>query len=441
MYKKIIYIFIIISSALKADDWPGWFGPERDGVWREEGILDKFPQKGPKTIWKAPVGRGYAGPAVADGKVYIMDRQIDKGAKSPENPFSKITIPGNERLLCLDAKNGKIIWEKSYNCPYSISYSAGPRTTPLIDENRVYTIGAEGNLYCRSTSDGKEIWSTDFNTAFNVKTPTWGFSSTPLIYENLLICLAGGEGTVAVAFNKSNGKEVWRSLSAKEPGYAPPVIINYNKKDQLIIWNPESVNALNPKTGEIIWTIPWKLRYGLSVSTPQLVNDILFLSSFYNGSMAIKLSGEKQPKIMWKTAKVSEKRTEHLHGIMNTAVIKDGYIYGACSYGEFRCLSLETGKRLWESLDPVGLKRPSRWGTVFVTPHKDRFFLFSENGDLALAKIDSKGYHEISRSNLIEPNGIDMRQRKIVWSHPAYSMKSCFVRNDTEVIRVSLSKE
>ena len=157
--------------------------------------------------------------------------------------------------------------------------------------------------------------------------------------------------------------------------------------------------------------------------------------------MAIKLSGEKQPKIMWKTAKVSEKRTEHLHGIMNTAVIKDGYIYGACSYGEFRCLSLETGKRLWESLDPVGLKRPSRWGTVFVTPHKDRFFLFSENGDLALAKIDSKGYHEISRSNLIKPNGIDMRQRKIVWSHPAYSMKSCFVRNDTEVIRVSLSKE
>ena len=94
MYKKIFYIFIIISSALKADDWPGWFGPERDGVWREEGVVDKFPQNGPKSIWKAPVGRGYAGPAVADGKVYIMDRQIDKGAKSPENPFSKITIPG-----------------------------------------------------------------------------------------------------------------------------------------------------------------------------------------------------------------------------------------------------------------------------------------------------------------------------------------------------------
>ena len=439
---KIVFLFFAISILnIKAEDWPGWFGPERNGIWREEGIVDQFPENGPKVIWKTPIARGYAGPAVANGKVFVMDRQIDKGAKSPENPFSKITIPGNERLLCINAKNGKIIWKKVYDCPYSISYSSGPRSTPLVDEGRVYTIGAEGNLFCRSTVDGKEIWSNDFNEAFNVKTPTWGFSSNPLIHENLLICLVGGEGSVAVAFDKSNGKEVWRALSAKEPGYAPPVIIKQNDEDQLIIWNPESVNALNPKNGKLIWTIPWKLRFGLSVSTPQLVDNILFLSSFYNGSMAIKLSADKEPEILWKTSKVSEKRTEHLHGIMNTAVIKDGYIYGACSYGEFRCLSLQTGKRVWESLAPVGLKRPSRWGTVFVTPHKDKFFLFSENGDLALAKFDPKGYYEISRSNLIEPNCIDMRQRKIVWSHPAYAMKSCFIRNDTELIRVSLSKE
>ena len=199
------------------------------------------------------------------------------------------------------------------------------------------------------------------------------------------------------------------------------------------------MNALNPRTGKVIWTIPWQLRYGLSVSTPQLADNILFLSSFYNGSMALKMIPNKEPEIIWKTEKVSEKRTQHLNGIMNTAVITEGHIYGACSYGEFRCLNLESGKRIWDSLDPVGLERPSRWGTVFVTPHKDRFFLFSETGDLALAKIDSKGYHEISRAHLIEPNGIDMRQRKIVWSHPAYAMKSCFIRNDTELIRVSLA--
>ena len=110
---KIVFLFFAISILnIKAEDWPGWFGPERNGIWREEGIVDQFPENGPKVIWKTPIARGYAGPAVANGKVFVMDRQIDKGAKSPENPFSKITIPGNERLLCINAKNGKIIWKK-----------------------------------------------------------------------------------------------------------------------------------------------------------------------------------------------------------------------------------------------------------------------------------------------------------------------------------------
>ena len=155
--------------------------------------------------------------------------------------------------------------------------------------------------------------------------------------------------------------------------------------------------------------------------------------------MALELQEQGRPKILWRTEKESEKRTEHLHGIMNTAVIADGHLYGACSYGEFRCLELKTGKRLWESLAPVGLQRPTRWGTVFVTPHEDLYFLFSENGDLAIAGLSPEGYREVSRANIIEPNGLDMRQRKIVWSHPAYAMRSCFVRNDTELVRVSLA--
>ena len=441
MHLTLFILFLALSGITKADDWPGWFGPERDGVWREKGIVKKFPESGPKILWKAKINRGYAGPAVAKGKVFIMDREISQNTKSPENPFARDKIPGNERLLCIDAKSGKLIWAKSYDCDYTISYSAGPRATPLIEKERIYTLGAEGNLLCRKISDGSTIWTANFNTTFNTKTPTWGFSASPLIYGELLICLAGGQGSVAVAFDKLTGKEKWRSLSAKEPGYAPPVIVDHKGKEFLIVWTPESVNALDPNTGKKIWTIPWELRFGLSVSTPQLVGDILFLSSFYNGSMALKITADKEPEIIWKTAKVSEKRTEHLHGIMNTAVINKDHIYGACSYGEFRCLSLKSGKRIWDSLEPVGLERPSRWGTVFVTPHDDRYFLFSETGDLAIAELSPSGYKEISRAHVIEPNGIDMRQRKIVWSHPAYAMKSCFIRNDTELIRVSLASE
>ncbi|MDG2125614.1 MAG: pyrrolo-quinoline quinone, partial [Verrucomicrobiales bacterium] len=155
----------------------------------------------------------------------------------------------------------------------------------------------------------------------------------------------------------------------------------------------------------------------------------------YNGSMMLR-AGIGEPEVLWRTAKESERRTEHLNGIINTAVISGDYLYGACSYGEFRCLELATGKRVWESPEPLRLeeKRPKRWGTAFVTPHEGRFFLFTEAGDLVIANLSPDGYDEVSRAHVIEPDGADMRQRKIVWSHPAYAGKCCFVRNDTELV-------
>lgn len=147
------------------------------------------------------------------------------------------------------------------------------------------------------------------------------------------------------------------------------------------------------------------------------------------------------PSIVWRTKEQSEKRTEHLNSIINSPVIAEGHFYGACSYGEFRCLELLSGKRVWESLPLVALKQASRWGTVFVTPHEDSFFLFSETGELAIANLTPSAYQEASRAKVIEPNGADLRQCHIVWSHPPYAMKSCFVRNDTEVIRIDLAAE
>lgn len=425
-----------------ADDWPQWFGEGRDGIWRESGIVEKFPEGGPEILWRSPVGQGYAGPAVAGGRVYVMDRKMADAANAPGNPFQRGVIPGTERLVCLDAKSGALIWEKSEDVEYTVSYPSGPRTTPTVDGDLVYTLGAEGNLICRETAGGDEVWAVDFKKALGSKTPVWGFAASPLVDGDLLICLAGGEGTTAVAFDKKTGAERWRALTAKEPGYCPPRIIERGGKRLLIIWHPESVNALVPETGELIWSVPWKLRSGLSVPTPQPVgDDRIFFSCFYNGSMMLR-TGSGEPEVLWRTARESEKRTEHLNGIINTAVIDGDHLYGACSYGEFRCLELETGARVWESAEPLQLveKRPKRWGTAFVTPHEERFFMFTEAGDLVIADLSPEGYREISRANVIEPNGADMRQRPIVWSHPAYSGRCCFVRNDSEVVCVSLAE-
>ena len=440
---KLIFLLLsfLLPSAL-ADDWPQWFGPEHDGVWRETGIIDKFPDGGPKVLWRTPVNRGYAGPSVAGDRVFVMDRKaLDtqeakaKGARTGEKQ-------GNERLLCLNAVTGKVIWEKAYDCPYTMSYSAGPRVTPLVDGDRVYTFGGEGNLICRATEDGSKKWAHDFKDLFNVKTQTWGFAASPLVHGDLLICLASGDGTTAVAFNKASGKEVWRSLTAKQPGYCPPCIVKHKGRDLLLIWHPEAINALDPLNGKIYWRVPWKVRYGLTITAPQMVDDEhLFLSSFYNGSTLLKLKeDESTPDIVYRTERASERKTTHLHGIMNTPVLRDGHLFGACSYGEFRCMEALSGKRVWESLKPIALEKPVRWGTVFVTPHEDRYFLFTEKGDLVIANLSVEGYEEIDRAHVIKPNGLDLRQRDIVWSHPAYARKCAFIRNDSEVICVSLAK-
>ena len=130
--------------------------------------------------------------------------------------------------------------------------------TPLVDGDRVYTFGGEGNLICRATKDGSKKWAHDFKDLFNVKTQTWGFAASPLVHGDLLICLASGDGTTAVAFNKVSGKEVWRSLTAKQPGYCPPCIVKHKGRDLLLIWHPEAINALDPLNGKIYWRVPWK---------------------------------------------------------------------------------------------------------------------------------------------------------------------------------------
>src|SRR5262245_16908665 len=138
---RFVPVLLLCAIPAWADDWPQWLGPKRDGVWREQGILEKFPAKGPVVRWRVPIGGGYAGPAVAGGTVYVTDRILPEGASNPDNPFTRKKVEGKERVLCID-KKGKVVWKHEYECKYDIQYPAGPRTTPLISGGKVYTLGA-----------------------------------------------------------------------------------------------------------------------------------------------------------------------------------------------------------------------------------------------------------------------------------------------------------
>ena len=445
----VALVLLLAPAAVRADDWPQWLGPQRDGVWRETGILDRFPAGGPKVRWRTPIGGGYAGPAVAGSRVYVTDRILPAGVRNPANPFGRSAVPGSERLLCLDDATGSVLWKYAYDCPYRVSYPAGPRTTPLVYGGKVYTLGAMGDLLCLDAADGKLLWSKNFPRDYGAPVPLWGFAASPLLDGDKLICLVGGTGSVAVAFHKDTGKELWRALTNDEIGYCPPVIIEAGGKRQLIIWHPAAVNALDPETGTLFWSQQFAVKANLTIPTPRQAGNLLFITSFYNGSMMLDLDPNKPAAtVRWKGKSNSEQpnRTDGLHSIMPTPFIRDGYIYGVCSYGELRCLKADTGERVWMTMKATtgNEKVKERWSNAFLVAHGDRFFLLNEKGDLIIARLSPEGYEEIIRAHVIEPtNRMVANQRdggaSVLWSHPAYAHQSVYVRNDQEIVCLSLA--
>jgi outer membrane protein assembly factor BamB len=430
-------IFLALGTRASADEWPQWMGPGRDSVWHETGIIDKFPAGGPKILWRTPIAGGYSGPAVAGGKVYVTDFVRTSG--DAKNDFGgRSEVAGNERVLCLSASDGSLLWKHEYDCPYKISYAAGPRATPTVSGGKVYSLGAEGHLFCLDAASGKVLWSKQLKKDYRIEAPMWGFCGHPLVDGNKLFCLVGGSGSVAVAFDKDSGKELWRALSSTpDAGYCPPTMIQAGGKQQLIIWHPQAVNSLNPDTGETYWSEKLEPMYGLSCSTPRHAGAYLYLSGIGKCALLLKLSRDKPAaEVVW-----SGSPARGVFCSNSTPQIDGEVIYGNdCEVGDLRAVKLATGERLWESFQPTtGGQRRESHGTAFLTRNGDRYFLFSETGDLIIARLTPAKYEEISRAHLLEPTN-EAFGRPVVWSHPAYANKCVFVRNDKEIICASLAR-
>src|SRR5260221_3167865 len=172
---------LLEGNNARSADWPQWLGEKRDWIWSETGIIKKFPTEGPPIRWRTKIGSGYAGPVVAKGRVYLMDRVLAQEASNPSDPFQRGSITGGERVLCLNEADGKVLWHRDYECAYTVSYPAGPRVAPLVSDGKVFSLGAEGNLYCLDAESGKPLWSHDLKKELGLKTPMWGFAGHPLL--------------------------------------------------------------------------------------------------------------------------------------------------------------------------------------------------------------------------------------------------------------------
>ena len=315
--RHAIALVIALSTILplRADDWPQWMGPQRDNIWREKGILDAFPTGGPKVLWRAPVSNGYSGPAVADGLVVLTDFVPSESVLDKDN-FDREKFKGKDRVLCFEAQTGKEKWKYEYGCVNNVSYPNGPRCTPVISAGKVYTLGAVGNLICFESKTGKQLWSRDFVKDYEADIPLWGFAAHPLIDGNRLICLVGGKGSVAVALDKDTGKEIWKALTATQPGYSPPSIIEAGGTRQLIIWHPESLNSLNPETGAVYWSVKQQTANGTSIMTPRKLGDYLFIGAWQHKARLLKLDTDKPGATdVWKGNRDTSRISRQQHAV------------------------------------------------------------------------------------------------------------------------------
>lgn len=429
----VVVAFASLLSPAAADQWPQWMGPKRDNIWREEGIIKEFPEGGPKILWRAPVAGGYAGPAVDAGRVFVMDYVTDDDVKIAN--FERKPSSGTERILCLDEATGKEKWKVEYPVAYDISYPAGPRCTPTVDGDKVYCLGAVGDLHCLDAATGEIIWKKNFLKEYNTKTALWGYSSHPLIDGDNLICVVGGEGTHAVAFDKNTGVQKWAALTAPEQGYSPPTIIEAGGVRQLLLLAPNAVTSVDPATGKEYWSVPYTATNGSIIMSPVVDGDLLYVGGYSNQSLLLRMASDKPAvEIVW-----ANKGQQAISPINVQPYTEDGILYGFDQKGTLRAVDLAEGKRLWETSEPVS-ERPANSGTAFIVRQGDVRWLFNDSGDLVIAKITPEGFEELDRAHVIEPTN-DAFNRRVVWCAPAFANKRAYIRNDEECICVDLAAE
>ena len=429
-----------LSIPVSANDWPEWRGERRDAVWTETGIVETLPTE-LNVKWRLPINSGYSGPVVADGRVFITDWV--------EDPESR-TMDGTERALAIDEQTGEVLWTREWPTTYRmlmISYAIGPRATPTVDGDRVYVVGAAGDLYCLNVETGAVLWEKHYIADYDSFIPTWGVASSPIVDGDRVITVVGGEpGGLVMAWDKHTGEEVWRALDVVgEMGYGQPIMIEAGGTRQLIVWHAAALVSLDPETGELYWEEEWEAGAGMSVATPVWSGNYLVVSQFYRGSMMMELDQDSpSATLLWRGQSRSEMpdETDGLHSMITTPLIDGNYLYGVGSYGELRGLDARTGQRLWASDQ---MTAQARWGTAFMVKQGDRYFVVNDDGFLIDAQFTPDGYIERGRIKLIEATGDSgfgpsrRFDRKVNWTHPAYANGHIIHRNDNEIIRASLA--
>lgn len=413
------------------EEWPQWRGPRGDGTWNGPPIKTSWPETGLKKIWEQEIGGGYGGITVAQRKLYVMDRPAASEAeqnKAAGIHSHRVKRKPVERVLCLDALTGKHLWVHEYPCDYNkLDYGNGPRAAPTVRDDLVFTLGTMGDVFCLSTKTGNVIWHKQLVKEFGGKVPQWGYAAAPYLIGELVILMPGGEeqGTAIIALDKKTGEERWRSLK-DTAGYATPLLIHHQDHDQLIVWSPNHVHSVVPQTGKHLWSIPYKVTYGVAIASPIEKQRLILVAGYWEGSKAIQLGTKpEQAELKWE-----DRRT--LRGLMSQPLYRDGYAYLLDKQFGLTCFEYATGKKIWDDdnkMTPGNSRNPQ--ATLIWLNQSARALILNSEGDLILAELTPDGYKELTRTNLIGET----------WAHPAYAETRIYARSNTKIVAYELPVE
>ena len=390
LMKKTLIATLLVSavSLAQAADWPNWRGPDYNGISSETGWYEKWGSRGPKRLWTASVGTGFAAVSVADGRVFTMGNKSNK-----------------DTVYALDEATGETLWKYTYSSPLSPnSYDGGPNATPTVDGDRVYTFSKDGQVYCLEAATGKRLWYKKLISTYKVKKPNWGHASSPYITGEMVILNAGTHG---MALDKRSGKLIWKT-GTTAAGYATPVPYDHQGTPALVVFGKTRAYGVRVSDGSKLWSKTFQDRYQTNAADPVLYNGNIFLTTNSKDGEMIQLrSSGSSVKTLWRNRDMS------IH--FNPPVVVGDYLYGfdgrVNNSDDLRCINLKTGDTEWS-------KSSIPCGSIMASDGK--LIILSRKGDLYIAEATPSRFRQLAKARVLTGT---------CWTVPVLANRSLYVRN------------
>ena len=436
-----------LATRSQGRDWPVFLGPTRDSKSSEMGIITRWPLTGLRIVWQKDLGTGYGIGTTSRGRYFHFDRWGDTA-----------------RVTCMKARTGEEIWRFEYPTEYEdmYGYNNGPRCSPVIDDDRLYIYGVEGDLHCLNVSDGSLIWRLETWREFGVIQNFFGVGSTPVVAGDLLICMVGGSppgspglresdgnvtgnGSGIVAFDKHNG-EVKYKITDELASYASLQLATIDGRPWCFAFCRGGLVGFEPQTGQIDFHYPWrsKMLESVNASVPVVVGNEVFISETYQIGSSLLAVRPKGFDVVWKDDTSVREKAMKTH--WNTAVYHDGYLYGCSGRNtpdaDLRCIEWKTGKVMWVEQQPAVTRERS--SLMYVDGH---FVCLGEFGSLRLLKANPNKYEEVAQVTLMREEPDPQRKKLFAprpllkypaWAAPILSHGLLYVRGDDRLVCMEL---